>query len=133
MTPGYIMFQLPFALSSLNVRDRQHWAVRQKKKAKLAMEVLVAIGGPACKPVKPVQKATIMVKRYSAGTLDQDNLTASVKPLLDILCRSSSTHPHGMGFIEDDSPAHIELIVNQEKCKRGTGSTVVSIMPIGNE
>ena len=29
--------------------------------------------------------------------------------------------------------AHIELIVTQEKCKRGMGSTVVSIAPMGNE
>ena len=29
--------------------------------------------------------------------------------------------------------AHIELIVTQEKCKRGMGSTVVSFAPMGNE
>jgi len=72
----------------------------------------------------------VQVHRYSAGKLDPDNLAASCKHLLDVLCRASITHPYGLGFIEDDSSAHIELIVMQAKCKRGAGSTVVSIAPM---
>ena len=132
MTTGkVIIFQLPFALPSLNVRDRQHWAAKQREKAKMATAVMVAIGGPRYRPSEPLQRARVQVQRYSAGTLDQDNLVASCKGLLDVLCRASTTHPYGLGFIEDDSPAHLELIVTQAKCKRGAGSTVVSIAPMG--
>ena len=97
------------------------------------LKAKVAIGGPRYRLSEPIPRARVRVQRYSSGTLDPDNLAASCKGLLDVLCRVSTTHPYGLGFIEDDSPDHIELIVTQEKCKRGTGSTIVSIAPMGNE
>ena len=137
MTTGkaiiFQIFKLPFALPSLNVQLRTHWAVRQRKQASMMQAVLVAIGGPRYRLSEPIPRARVQVQRYSSGTLDPDNLAASCKGLLDVLCRASTTHPYGLGFIEDDSPAHLELIVTQEKCKRGMGSTVVSIAPMGNE
>jgi hypothetical protein len=130
-TGKVIIFQLPFALPSLNTQLRTHWAVRQREQAKMATSVIVAIGGPRYRPSEPLQRARVQVKRYSAGELDPDNLAASCKHLLDVLCRASTTHPYGLGFIEDDSPAHLELVVMQAKCSPRKGSTIVSIAPMG--
>jgi len=125
-----IVFTLPFALESLNVRDRKHWAKRSKDKAAIAMEIIVAIGGTRYLPRPPYPRARITINRCSAGLLDPDGLGATAKNLLDAMCVRSSTHPSGIGIIEDDSARHIELIVTQSPAPRGKGATVVKVEPL---
>lgn len=122
-----IEFALPFPLESLNQRDRKHWAQRSRDKTSLSQEIMAAIGGPRHFPRPAWQRARVTVVRCSAGRLDEDNLVASVKNLLDCLCPSSPTHPTGLGIIEDDSTRHLELIVRQSSAKVGAGSTAVRI------
>jgi hypothetical protein len=124
-----IEFVLPFATPSLNVRDRQHWAVRNRAKWSLSRSVMVAIGGPRYLPIVPLQRARVTVTRYGR-TMDLDNLYASVKGLGDILCVASKTHPAGLGFIVDDAPSCLELIVRQEHARPRDAKTVVRIEPI---
>ena len=122
-----LSFILPFATESLNKRDRKHWAVKRSDKTRLANEVRVGIGGPRYFPHPPFARARIVVERCSAGQLDPDNLAASCKGLLDVLCLPSRTHPTGLGIIVDDSPAHIELVLRQSPAPRGSASTIVTV------
>lgn len=122
-----IAFVLPFALPSLNVRDRQHWSKRSKIKDQTGLEILAAIGGPRYLPRPPFAYCRIHVVRYSSGMLDTDNAYASCKGLLDALCVSSRTHPTGIGFIVDDNPRVCELKVTQESAAQGAGMTAVRI------
>jgi hypothetical protein len=124
---GVIQFVLPFALESLNVRDRKHWARRSRDKRDISLEVMAAIGGPRHFPRPAWARSKITVVRSSAGRLDRDNLYASTKALLDVLCARSPRHPTGLGIIEDDSEAHIDLIVKQSIAAPGDGSTAVRI------
>jgi hypothetical protein len=122
-----IEFVLPFALESLNVRDRKHWSKRSKDKRDMSQEIMVAIGGPRHFPRPPWREVRITVVRCSAGRLDQDNANASVKSLFDCLCVKSSRHPGGLGIIEDDSADLLRYEVKQAAAAPGAGSTVVRI------
>jgi hypothetical protein len=122
-----LSFTLPFSTESLNKRDRKHWAVKRSDKTRLANEVMVGIGGPRYFPHPPFARARITVERCSAGRLDPDNLAASCKGLLDVLCVPTPTHPNGLGIIDDDTSDHIELILRQSPAPRGAGSTSVTV------
>lgn len=123
-------FVIPFALESLNVRDRKHWGKRSRDKNNMRLEVIAAIGGTRYLPTSPFKKVRVTVIRCSAGRLDKDNAAASVKSLLDVLCVNSSRHPTGLGIIEDDSDNLLDLVVKQSHAKVGCGSTIVRIEPL---
>jgi hypothetical protein len=125
-----IEFTLPFALESLNVRDRKHWAERSRYKKNMSLEVMAALGGPRYFPIPPFKKVRVTVVRCSAGRLDKDNAVASVKSLLDVLCANSDRHPTGLGIIEDDSDDLLDLVVKQSSARVGHGSTIVRIEPL---
>lgn len=126
-----LLFTLPFALPSLNVRDRQHWAVRSRQKRDLAREVMVAIGGPRHYPRPPFAIARVTVWRHSANLLDPDNLPSSCKNLLDVLrAPVPKSNPHGLGIIADDNPNCLDLIVRQIKAPRGSQFTRVHVARI---
>jgi hypothetical protein len=124
-----VVFSLPFALPGLNARDRTHWAARGRQKKRLAIEVMAAIA-PRHRPPNPFQRAHIIVTRLSAGTMDYDNLVACVKPLLDVLCVHSKTHPCGLGIIQDDGPDCITIDVRQGRAPKLGGETIVIIAPL---
>lgn len=113
-----ITFTLPLALPSLNVALRTHWSQRRNYQRMLANEVMAAVGGPRHYPRPPFARARVLVVRHSAGQLDADNLAASCKSLLDVLCVNSPTHPFGLGFIEDDSSARVDLVVTQQGARK---------------
>lgn len=125
--PRELYFVLPFALDSLNVRDRRHRYQHGQDKKSLNLEVLAAIGGPRYKPFPPWKRVRISVVRCSSGTLDRDNLFGSVKNLLDVLCAQSSSHPSGLGIIEDDRDDLVVLDVTQSTAPPGRGTTAVKI------
>ena len=91
------------------------------------MEVMAAIGGPRYFPRPPLQRVKITVVRCSVGRLDPDNLAASTKSLLDVLCVKSSRHPTGLGIIEDDNSDLLTLELKQSSASQGAGSTIVRI------
>lgn len=122
-----IAFVLPFALKSLNIRQRTHWAELSRERKRLIMEVMVAIGGPRYFPRPPFAKARVTVVRSSAGQLDPDNLVASCKPLLDALCVASNRHPGSLGIIEDDNAKQCVLVLKQDSAPRGDGATSVLV------
>lgn len=125
-----IEFALPFATESLNVRDRKNRWQRHRDKRNMSMEVMAAIGGPRHFPRPPWQRVKITVVRCSSGTLDTDNLYASVKSLIDVLCLRSERHADNLGIITDDKPDLLTLEVKQSIAAPGHGSTLVRIEKI---
>lgn len=123
-------FVLPFALPSLNVRDRRHRYQHGSDKKTLNLEVLAAIGGPRHKPFPPWPRVRVTIIRCSAGQLDRDNLWGSAKNLCDVLCVQSPRHPTGLGICLDDTEAAMDLRISQSSAPPGAGSTIVRIEPI---
>lgn len=119
-----VAFVLPFALDSLNVRDRKHWAKRSSAQKDLHYEVMVALGGPRHFPRPPIAWCQITVVRHGKRLLDPDNLAASNKGLLDVLCERSPQHPVGLGIIRDDHPALITLDCKQQLA---TGDPITAV------
>lgn len=121
-----LSFTLPFALKGLNARQRMHWAARKRERDDMKNQVIAAIGGTRYLPFKhmPIEFATIDVCRYSWKPLDPDNLRATVKPLLDVLCVQSATHPCGLNIIADDDEKHLAVTWRQERGKPATTVTI---------
>ena len=117
-----IAFTLPFALPSLNVRDRQHWSKRRKLKQWMHLEVLLAI--KCQRPSSPWRHVKVTVERCSSGCLDTDNCYGSFKPLGDVL--------KNIGIIEDDRSDWLTLEMKQSRAAPGEGQTIVRIEHVGS-
>lgn len=131
-----IEFTLAAPTLSGNVLKRMHHrAIKQQQKV-WAWEVVGSMLGT--RPAEPLARAKVTIWRHSIGTLDQDNLNAGVKPLVDLLKPLGKPNrlgvlpnPCGLGIIADDSPAHLELVVHQVKETKRTGHrTVVRVEEI---
>ena len=115
-----IEFSIPEVVPSLNRLLRMHWRTRRRLLKKWEWAVFAEVyrlGGPIA--VKQVGRVAVRITRRGRKTLDQDNLHGSAKIILDALKASR--------VIDDDSPAHIELTVEQES---GSPQTTVRIAPI---
>ena len=99
-----ITFTLPFAMPSLNVAFRTHWAKRAKDTGALRLQIMAAIGGPRHFPAEPWRRAHVTIERRGRRLLDADNLAGSCKSIVDCLCVQSRTHPTGLGIVVDDRP-----------------------------
>jgi Holliday junction resolvase RusA-like endonuclease len=99
---------------------RQHWTRDYRLKKRWATLVQWAKFELPRRPQAPLERARVLVTRYSPGSMDIDNLYGSVKHLLDALIVN--------GFIVDDSAKHIELQVKQVKDNRKR--TFVMIEPL---
>jgi hypothetical protein len=80
-------------------------------------------------------KRNLTLIRFGRGTLDRDNLYASMKPVIDVLRPSLhqegfyktgkkageywSRHRIGHGLIKEDDAAHLELDVRQRPLAKG--------------
>lgn len=112
-----LAFVLPFALPSLNVRDRAHWTARRRQKIDMSWAIIGLTQGQ--RPPQPWWRSRVHVERRSAGMLDIDNLYASAKDLLDSLIK--------VGIIVDDAPDFLTLEITQARTTRGNGSTHVRV------
>jgi len=92
----------------ISTRRRWAWLVRA---AKLEAKAFVA---------KPYPRARVTITRHGRKICDPDNLIGGAKGTIDCLVRE--------GIVEDDTPAHIELIVRQLVTK--TPHTTVTIEPL---
>lgn len=126
-----ITFTLPEQFPLLNVQQRRHFRTRGKMKISTARQIIALLG--AERPAEPFQKARVTVTRYSSGSPDRDGLYGGVKDLLDCLTTPSPQangkvrNKYGIGLIVDDSPAHIELDVRAERCRRAEQRTEVVV------
>lgn len=106
---------------------RTHWAVRKRARDTLAWNIAAELGRQ--RPAVPIEHATIEITRYYAGhPLDEDNLSAAAKHILDVLQPYSPKHPAGLGVISGDDPDHLTLTLRQAPAgRRSMARTVVTI------
>ncbi len=120
--PDVVQFTLAKPVKLLNKTLRMHWRERGRYAKALSAEIAKAHGGIA----EPMQRARVEIVRYSVKEPDQDGLLGGAKQLIDTLLVRSERHPHGLGYIVDDSPAHLVLDVRHEKAAnlKSQGTTV---------
>lgn len=104
MTPATAT--IPVRLWSPNVTKNWHWAQRSRHTSEVLKATWATLG--RCH-VPPTGKRRVEVTLVGPRDLDPDNATAAVKPLLDAIRR--------LGWLVDDSPAHLDLVVTQERGK----------------
>ena len=114
-----------------NTLLRTHYRTRATNKLRIGREIMAQLG--AARPAQPLQRAHVLVERWSCGTPDRDGLVGGVKDVLDCLttptpqANGKVRNKYGMGLILDDSPKHITLEVRPVKCKRVEQKTVIVI------
>lgn len=129
-----ISFTLPEPFPLLNVQQRKHFRTRGRAKVSTARQIVALLG--ADRPQEPLQRASVHVVRYSAGSPDTDGLYGGVKDLLDCLttprqqANGKTRNKFGIGLIVDDDPKSIRLNVEAARCKRADARTVVTITEI---
>lgn len=117
-----IELEINEATPSLNPLLGQFWAKRHKDRKRWRWLVRAARLAADAFPTAPLQKARITIVRHGRRQLDTDNLYGGTKLLVDSLVRE--------GFVIDDSPDHIELIVTQKLTK--TPKTTIRIEALGD-
>lgn len=129
-SPLLIEFSIPVALKLPNQANGRHWTASYAYRKRLLPMVAGAV-----KPWAghlPMERARVEITRFSVGVGDQDNVTASVKPLLDLLLVRSATHPHSFGLLVDDGPDHITLtVIGAKVAHRSEQKTAVRIERLG--
>lgn len=103
--PARIEFSIPLLLKLPNQTNGKHWTAGMKYRAELLPIVAEAVEPWAGR--EPINKARIIVTRRSLRPVDEDNLAASLKPLVDLLLVRSETHPHSLGLLVEDNPDHL--------------------------
>lgn len=111
---------IPRLLPSRNVADKMHWSGRHRLRKLWTQEIGWALAQQQYR-FEPLEHAQVSIERRGLRTLDPDNLTASVKPVLDSLKANR--------VIVDDSPKHLELTVTQT---RGTPQLTIRIQSQGD-
>lgn len=115
--PDRFGFTIDRPILLLNRLLRLHWAARSEYTADLSSDVAAVTRHlPQC--ARPLCRARVTIVRYGIATPDRDNLYGAAKSLVDTLLVRSAKHPHALGFLVDDSPAHLDLIVQAEKVSR---------------
>ena len=117
-----VQFTLDKPVKLLNEILRMHWRERQRYAKHLAAQIALRHKGIR----EPMQRAAVTVTRYSVREPDHDGLIGGCKLLIDCLLVYSDKHPHGMGYLVDDSPAHMEFTARHVKAesRKAQGTTV---------
>ena len=116
---------LEYQFESLNKIMRMHWAVRKKRQEELWAAIEFAAPQPIVK-FNGLTRLTIIRQWGKRGrAFDPDNLVASCKMLIDCLKEPKGRSTYGLGIINDDSSADIELLVKQEKSPDGVHRAVI--------
>ena len=125
---GDYSFHLKKPLLLPNRKKTLHWAKQSQLIHALSQEVSHVIGQG---PPQPLSKAHVRVFRYGIQEPDHDNLTASLKWLLDVLQPRSHRHPYGLGIIAGDDPEHLTSEIHHIQVKaRSEQKTAVMIREI---
>jgi hypothetical protein len=115
--PLLVEFSLPCLLKLPNRTLGHHWSKGHAYRKSLLGPMSEALA--PWRGHMPIRKARVTVTRYTTGKIpDGDNTTASCKPAIDLLLVRSATHPHSLGVIYDDDPAHLSLIATAERVTR---------------
>ena len=95
---------------------RMHWARRRRYNESWSWQIRKALGYPGILEAAP-DKACVTVVQYRRRLMDEDNLYASCKPILDALV--------DWQLLYDDSPGHCELTVRQCIAVNGVHTDIV--------
>lgn len=120
--PMSLTLEIPRITHSLNTILRWHWRTQRRESKHWQDEIYYALRQKGITQITPYPRARVVIDRRSCGELDQDNLTGSVKPVIDAL-----RYAH---IIEDDTPAHLLLEVTQTRAYREPPRTRIQIDPI---
>ena len=117
-----VQFTLEKPVKLLNEVLRMHWTERRRYAKALAAQIAQRHKGI----ILPMQQAAVTVTRYSVREPDHDGLIGGCKLLIDCLLMRSDKHPHGMGYIVDDSPKHLTFKAIHVKAEtlKAQGTTV---------
>jgi hypothetical protein len=108
MTGLAFTFRLAKPTLTLNRLLRmRHWQ-RTKYARDLAIELRASYRTP---PAQPLEKARLFIRRHAVQAPDYDGMVGGCKLLIDCLLVRSDRHPHGLGFIVDDSIDRLRLVV----------------------
>lgn len=113
-----IEIEIPYATPSLNRWQRMHFHERRRVKKEMVMIVGLALHGRVGWRTA-ARKREVKITRYSARTLDVDNLVGGCKPLVDALVTA--------GVLVDDSPEWVTVTYAQGKERRVFGRTLVEV------
>jgi len=109
-------FELPIAMPSGNQTLRQHWSFRSEFKQRLAWLLVSALNGQPKIP-SATGKRRLTIVRHGKGRLDQDNLAAGCKALIDVIKERK--------LILDDNPDDCQLEFRQIVIRGVPPKTVV--------
>lgn len=128
---GYRLWLPGVVTPTLNRSLRQHWRERLRGTREMAWHVRAALGRRGAPPA-PFERARVMIERRTAGTQpDHDGLVGGIKGLLDCLLPfHEKRRPYGLGFVRDDSPQHLDLVVRGVRVARAEAGMFVSIEEI---
>lgn len=116
-----------FVPLTFNQFMRAHWRKQRAQGPRWATFLRAALG-PS--PRKPIEVAEVTVTVYRTMLQDPNNVSASCKSIFDALQVRSKRHPYGLGWIRDDSAAHLVYRTAEVKCKRQETRTVVEVRPV---
>ena len=127
---GAIRFEIPVAFYALNTMRNMGFAEYPAYRRRLAAMIAEAAGSQV--PAEPFECARVTIVRHARTLPDVDNLYGGAKPVIDCLVRMRpASHPSGLGFVEDDNPLAMEIVV--EPClleKGGKPRTCIAIEPL---
>jgi len=115
---------VPPSANELRRKYRSHWVYAKLKASwqdALYYSTTAIQRRLLIQSAQEAKKIRLKISIYHTGVTDTDNLVASVKPCLDSLVE--------LDFLVNDDPEHLELIVNQHKCKRWEGRTIIEFEP----
>ena len=106
---------------------RMHWSGRRQLQKLWTERLWMALleQGQRC-PEVPFRSATLLCTRLSTTEPDPDALAGSFKLLIDSLL---PLEKRGLGWIVDDSPAHLTLVTGWRRAKRGQGAVEMHFLP----
>lgn len=108
---AYVLSVTGFLIRGLNGSKgllRMHWALRKRYQDEIATLVATASGARPTGTLKAPVEA-LYARGYRSQAMDEDNLAASVKPILDALRKA--------GVIESDAPDKLSLRCTQRSRK----------------
>lgn len=116
---GYRLWLPGVVTPTLNRSLRQHWRQRLRGTREMAWQVRAALGRRGV-PAAPFERARVVIERRTAGTQpDHDGLVGGCKGLIDCLLPfHEKRRPYGLGFLRDDSPQHLDLVVKGVRVAR---------------
>ena len=117
-----------YDLVNPNKLMRMHWAVRKKAYKNLLHMIMVYGDKPLPQFESQVEIKIIRMWGKRKRAFDIDNLYGGCKFILDALKAKG-----GLGIIQDDSPKHAVLIVEQYRSeKNDVGGVEILVAPVKN-